>query len=171
MDEMMEQRTNEAPPQDRFGAMGRMLMRLLGNVEDTILYAISAVLIVAMVALLIWASAQFVQSMGGDLRAGTLRLLDSVLLVMMMVEILSTISVSLRLHTLAAEQFLIIGIIAAIRRVLVITAEQTELLHDPDIFRLVLYELALLGLLVLILAGAIYLLHRSRSTQCSGASG
>jgi uncharacterized membrane protein (DUF373 family) len=158
----------QIPGQDRFGTTGRMLMRLLGRVEDAILYAISAVLIVAMVALLVSASIQFVQAMGGDLRVGTLRLLDSVLLVMMMVEILSTISISLRLHTLAAEQFLIIGLIAAIRRILVITAEQTELLEHPDVFTLVLYELALLGVLVLILAGAIYMLNRSKRAEKPG---
>lgn len=140
-----------------------MLMRFLGTVEDAIHYAISVVLIVAMVALLISASIQFVQALGGDLREGTLRLLDSVLLVMMLVEILGTISESLRQHTLNPEQFLIIGLIAAIRRVLVITAEQTEFLHEPQTFTLVLWELLLLGVLVIVLAGAIYLLHRIRA--------
>ncbi len=139
-----------------------VLMRSLEFVEDVIHYAISAVLIVAMVALLISASTEFVRTLGGDLKSGTLRLLDSVLLVMMLVEILGTISISLRQHTLAPEQFLIIGIIAAIRRMLVITAEQTELLHEPETFKLVLWELLLLGMLVIVLSGAIYLLHRTQ---------
>jgi uncharacterized membrane protein (DUF373 family) len=140
-----------------------ILMRILERVESGIHYAISAVLIVAMVALLISASLEFAGTVGGDLRAGTLRLLDSVLLVMMIVEILGTISVSLRQHTLVPDQFLIIGLIAAIRRMLVITAEQTELLHEPETFTLVLWELLLLGVLVIVLAGAIYLLHRTRT--------
>ena len=142
--------------------MNSLLMRGLEKVEDAIHYAISVVLIVAMVALLISASIEFAGSVGGDLRMGTLRLLDSVLLVMMLVEILGTISVSLRQRTLVPDQFLIIGLIAAIRRVLVITAEQTELLHEPETFKLVLWELLLLGVLVIVLAGAIYLLHRTR---------
>lgn len=145
--------------------VGRGLMRFLEWTEDGILYAISAVLIVAMVALLIAASLEFVGSVGGDLREGILRLLDSVLLVMMMVEILGTINVSLRQHTLVPDQFLIIGLIAAIRRMLVITAEQTDFLHEPETFRLVLWELALLGALVVVLAVAIYLLHRTRSDE------
>lgn len=142
-----------------------VLMRSLEFVEDVIHYAISAVLIVAMVALLISASTEFVRTLGGDLKSGTLRLLDSVLLVMMLVEILGTISISLRQHTLAPEQFLIIGIIAAIRRMLVITAEQTELLHEPETFKLVLWELLLLGMLVIVLSGAIYLLHRTQEER------
>jgi uncharacterized membrane protein (DUF373 family) len=138
-------------------------MGILERIEDGIHYAISAVLIVAMVALLISATIEFAGSVGGDLRVGTLRLLDSVLLVMMLVEILGTISVSLRQHTLVPDQFLIIGLIAAIRRVLVITAEQTELLHDPETFQLILWELLLLGVLVIVLSVAIYLLHRTRT--------
>jgi uncharacterized membrane protein (DUF373 family) len=135
--------------------------------EDLIYYAISAVLVVATGALLVSASIQWVGSLsaatgawGVDLRDGTLTLLDNVLLVMMLVEILSTISISLRQHVLAPQQFLIIGLIAAVRRMLVITAEQTELLHEPETFQLLLWELLLLGVLVIVLSGAIYLLHK-----------
>ncbi len=150
--------------------VGRALMRSLAWTEDGILYAISVVLIVAMVALLVAAAIEFVGSVGGDLRAGILQLLDSVLLVMMMVEILGTISVSLRQHTLVPDQFLIIGLIAAIRRMLVITAEQTELLQAPETFKLVLWELALLGALVIVLSVAIYLLHRTRAGSGQSAA-
>ena len=41
----------------------------------------------------------------------------------MIVEILYTLQVSFREHTLVAEPFLIVGLIAAIRRVLILTAE------------------------------------------------
>ena len=150
-----------APPEaDNTGAL---LHRLLILVEDLIYYAISAVLVVATEALLVSASIQWVGSLSVDLRAGTLALLDNVLLVMMLVEILSTVSISLRQHVLAPQQFLIIGLIAAVRRMLVITAEQTELLHEPETFQLLLWELLLLGVLVIVLSGAIYLLHRVRN--------
>ncbi|HSJ54113.1 MAG TPA: phosphate-starvation-inducible PsiE family protein [Anaerolineae bacterium] len=144
----------------RAGYLNTQLHRMLTVVEDLIYYAISAVLVVATAALLVSASIQWVSSLGVDLRAGTLALLDNVLLVMMLVEILSTISISLRQHVLAPQQFLIIGLIAAVRRMLVITAEQTELLHEPETFELLLWELLLLGVLVIVLSGAIYLLHK-----------
>ena len=41
----------------------------------------------------------------------------------MIVEILYTLQVPFREHTLVAEPFLIVGLIAAIRRVLILTAE------------------------------------------------
>jgi hypothetical protein len=63
-----------------------------------------------------------------------------------------------------AEPFLVIGAIAAIRRMLVITAESTKLeLSNPDAFRNTLIELALLGFIVLAMAGAIFILRRSQS--------
>jgi hypothetical protein len=54
------------------------------------------------------------------LSAGT-AFLDVMLLVLMMVELAYTVTVSLRGTVLAAEPFLIVGLIAVIRRILVIT--------------------------------------------------
>jgi len=158
--EQQEEEWNPKRARPRAVDLETPLHRLLTIVEDMIYYAISAVLVVATAALLVSASIQWVGSLGVDLRAGTLTLLDNVLLVMMLVEILSTISISLRQHVLAPQQFLIIGLIAAVRRMLVITAEQTELLHEPETFQLLLWELLLLGVLVIVLSSAIYLLHK-----------
>jgi uncharacterized membrane protein (DUF373 family) len=146
----------------RPGGTRDRLTRGLLSVEDIIYFAIAAVLVVATAALLVSASYNFVLTLGGDLREGTIRLIDSVLLVMMLVEILGTINISLRQHILAPEQFLIIGIIAAVRRMLIITAEQTEFLNHPETFQLILWELLLLGGLILVLAVAVYLLRRAR---------
>lgn len=68
-----------------------------------------------------------VTGMVGDITNGTLadtgiEVLNSILLVMMTMEIVYTVTKSLESHTLVAEPFLIIGAIAAIRRRLVITA-------------------------------------------------
>jgi len=51
------------------------------------------------------------------------RLLDQRVLILMIVESLYTLQVPFREHTLVAEPFLIVGLIAAIRRVLILTAE------------------------------------------------
>jgi hypothetical protein len=49
------------------------------------------------------------------------------LLIVMSVEILSTVQVSFREHVLTAEPFLIVGLIAAMWRIRVVTAEFTEM--------------------------------------------
>jgi len=100
---------------------------------------------------------------GADaIRTQAIEILDTVLLVMMTMEIVYTVTLSLESHTLVAEPFLVIGAIAAIRRMLVITAESTRLETNPPLFQSTLIELALLGFIVLSMAGAIYILRRSQ---------
>ncbi len=97
------------------------------------------------------------------IRAGT-AFLDVMLLVLMMVELAYTVTVSLRGTVLAAEPFLIVGLIAVIRRMLVITigdvnggaslpAGSPGLGAQP-------IELGILTGVVLVLVGSIVLLRR-----------
>jgi hypothetical protein len=97
-----------------------------------------------------------------------LRIIDRLLLVLMLVEILHTVRISIRSHVLVTEPFLIVGLIATIRRILVITLEAANLTRPEmwarggeAIFRASVIELGLLGVLVLVLVTAIYLLRRS----------
>lgn len=63
----------------------------------------------------------------GSLASSIVQLLDQILLILLVVELLYTLRVSVREHAVLPEPFLLIGLIAAIRRVLVITAEFGEL--------------------------------------------
>src|SRR5947209_17949787 len=80
-----------------------------------------------------------------------IQILNTVLLVMMTMEIVYTVAISLKSHTLNAEPFLIIGVIASIRRTLVITATSTEQEAHPEQFHNMLIELGLLAVTVLAL--------------------
>jgi uncharacterized membrane protein (DUF373 family) len=101
--------------------------------------------------------------MTGQIRDNAIDILDSVLLVMMTMEIVYTVTLSLESHTLVAEPFLVIGTIAAIRRMLVITAESTKLeIANPDAFRGTLIELGLLAVIIIAMAGSIFVLRRSQ---------
>ena len=97
----------------------------------------------------------------------TLLVLDQLLVVLMLVEILHTVRISIRSHFLVTEPFLVVGLIASIRRVLVITLEAATLTkggkwsnESASIFRASMTELGLLGLLILILVFSITLLRR-----------
>jgi hypothetical protein len=59
-----------------------------------------------------------------------LRVLYQLLVVLMLVEILYTVRLSIRSHTLVTEPFLVVGLIASIRRILVITLEATTLTKE-----------------------------------------
>ncbi len=97
----------------------------------------------------------------------TLGILDQLLVVMMLVEILHTVRISIRSHILVAEPFLVVGLIASIRRILVITLEAATLTKEgkwnaegASIFHASMIELGLLGVLVLVLVFSITLLRR-----------
>ena len=96
----------------------------------------------------------------------TLRVLDQLLVVLMLVEILHTVRISIRSHILVTEPFLVVGLIASIRRMLVITLEAATLTKGGawstdvvSIFRANMMELGLLGVLILILVFSITLLR------------
>lgn len=135
----------------------------LGLSERIVLILIAIVLVVLAVLLLISGVTALYQSfVEGKIRDQAIEILDTVLLVMMTMEIVYTVTLSLQSHTLVAEPFLIIGAIAAIRRMLVITAESTKLEDKQDVFRGTLIELGLLALIVVTMAISIYILRRSQ---------
>jgi uncharacterized membrane protein (DUF373 family) len=129
---------------------------------ETIIYLFAGFLIAAGAALLLVTT--LVEGgenfLKGRYHEVALTLLDRVLLALMLAEILYTLVRFAREGSLEATPFLIIGIIAAVRRVLVLTAEAVEKfdLADPA-FLAVLAELGLLALLVVAFALAIRLVR------------
>ncbi len=97
----------------------------------------------------------------GEIESKAIEILNTVLLVMMTMEIVYTVAISLESHTLNAEPFLLIGVIAGIRRMLVITATSTEAEANPGQFHNTLVELGLLAVTIVMLAGAIWILRYS----------
>jgi phosphate starvation-inducible membrane PsiE len=136
---------------------------LLGRAESAVLIVIGGVLVVLAILMLGSAVMAIIHSaQEGKVREEAIEILDSVLLVMMTMEIVYTVAISLEAHALVAEPFLIIGAIAAIRRMLVITATSTKDEHtDPAVFRNTLIELALLALIVVTMALSIYTLRKA----------
>lgn len=147
-----------------------IVVHYLGRIERIVLSLIAFVLVV--LALLLLASsvvAMFKSTLDGSIRDGAIDILDGVLLVMMTMEIVYTVTLSLQSHKLVAEPFLIIGIIAAIRRTLVITAESTKLEGNADAFRSTLLELGLLAFIIGVMAVSIFIMRRSEQIQLDPA--
>jgi uncharacterized membrane protein (DUF373 family) len=98
--------------------------------------------------------------------------IDRLLVVFMLVEILHTVRISIRSHTLVTEPFLIVGLIATIRRILVITLDAANLTtaanwaNDGQAkLRASMVELALLGGIVIVLVISIHILRKSKSPE------
>jgi uncharacterized membrane protein (DUF373 family) len=98
--------------------------------------------------------------------------IDRLLVVLMLVEILHTVRISLRSHTLVTEPFLIVGLIATIRRILVITLDAANLTNAANWandgqakLHASMLELALLGGTVIVLVISIHILRKSKSQE------
>jgi Phosphate-starvation-inducible E family len=105
-------------------------------------------------------------------------IVDRLMFVLMLIEILHTVRGSVRSGALTPEPFLIIGLIASIRNVLVITLKSSGMtaegggsIEGGTLFRSSIVELAVLGALILIFVISIYMLRRGRALASANASG
>jgi uncharacterized membrane protein (DUF373 family) len=119
------------------------------------LLALSALVLLGATALTLGRSV-----VGGGLPGSIVGLLDQLLLVLLIVELLYTVHVSFREHVLTAPPFLLVALIATVRRILVLTAEtKTAIESRPEMFRETLLELGLLTVMALSLVVCLYLLR------------
>ena len=137
----------------------------LERTEATILGVAAALLVAAAAFTLVGTVVDLVE--GSDARAITdagVFLLDRVLLLFIITELLYTLRLVDRRGRILVEPFLFIGLIAVVRRILVITAE-TDLKQGRDALTDFLIQIGALGALALVLALAIYLLRGSSAPQ------
>ena len=139
------------------------IANFLKNTETVVLFAVAIVLVILAVLILITGIVNLYHAvLAGQVHDQAIDILDGILLVMMIMEIVYTVTLSMEAHTLVAEPFLIVGAIAAIRRMLVITAASTSLeLTNPAAFTNTLIELGLLAVTIVMIAGAIYIMRSS----------
>jgi uncharacterized membrane protein (DUF373 family) len=130
---------------------------------ETLVYATAFLLLVAAAVLVVIGGGQAVVQAATHkvptLQGGVL-VLDRVLMVLIIAEIAATLRAVLLYHEIAAEPFLFIGLIACVRRILIVTAATEQVHSDKDLDRLLL-ELGALGLLVIGIAAAIFLVRFS----------
>ena len=140
-------------------AVRERIARAFTQVEDVLYVGIGVVLAAGAVGLLINAAMTFARSIGaGAVGGSVVAVLDQLLLILMMIEILYTVQVSFREHVLVPEPFVLVAMIAAVRRILVLTAEFGKLMAEGEaVFRYAMIELGLLtvmtGVMVACLVG------------------
>ena len=140
----------------------RGVVRSLSLVEDVVYIGLGLLLTVAALTLLVSAIRSVVIALSTrSLSEQVVSLLDQILLILLIIELLYTVQVSFREHGLVAEPFLVVALIAAIRRVLVLTAELTKLPEAGEpVFRHAMVELGVLTGMVLVLVGSLIMLQR-----------
>jgi uncharacterized membrane protein (DUF373 family) len=140
--------------------------QLLGHwfdlAEDTLYVGLGLLLVAIAFTLLITEIVYFAQYLSTwTLAENVVFLLDRILLIIIFVEVLYTVQVSFRQHVLRPEPFLVVGLIAVTRRVLVLTAEMSKLAKETQTgFYNAMIELGLLTLLVVALVLCLRMLRQ-----------
>lgn len=136
---------------------------LLGKAEHYIYLAAGYILVLAAAGLLVAAVVEMANLVfESKYTDAIIHLLDRVLLALMLAEIIYTVGRIVQTQQLETEPFLVVGIIAAIRRILILTAEGSSHvdINDPH-FIGTLAELGVLTVIILLLVWAIYLLRKA----------
>jgi uncharacterized membrane protein (DUF373 family) len=160
--------TTTRPTESRFQLSST---ELLAHVEIVLYAALGLILSLAALFALFSACEALWHGLSAEASAKTVvEVIDRLLVVFMLAEILHTVRISIRSHTLVTEPFLVVGLIATIRRILVITLDAANLTSaadwtndGPARLRASMIELALLGGTVIVLVVSIYILRKSRS--------
>ena len=146
---------------DRSSRVRTLIAHVFTWIEDIVYIGLGALLAASALALLIQTAVTFSHDLvTGSVPNGIVGLLDRLLLVLMIVELLYTVQVSFREHALVPEPFLIVGLVAATRRILVLTAAFAggEGLTDFT-FRVTMTELAILTVMIVAFVGSLLMLR------------
>jgi uncharacterized membrane protein (DUF373 family) len=129
------------------------------RVGEQVVYVLACVLLLAGAgALLVQAGLDLVTLEGDDVTDTASSMLDTLLLVFVLIELLSAVRATFTEHRLLAEPFLLVGVIATIKE-LVVTANEARDKSGAD-FDDAAIEIGVLSGLLLVLAVALFLLRR-----------
>lgn len=151
-----------APAREEPRSLDRSLLGGLVGFEVFLYIAVAVLLAAAAVLVLVGTVHELVHAVSN--RAGAVdtgvTILDRILLLLIIAELAYTLRFVLRTHTIAVEPFLFIGLIAVVRRILIVTAQFERLPSGGRLVTNFLVELGLLGFLALALAIAVRLVGR-----------
>ena len=149
----------------------RRMADLFHRIEQVVYIVVAGLLVLALtLALAGAASLLWEGAYDWSTEQSVVHVIDRLLFVLMLVEILHTVHASVRTGTLVCEPFLVVGLIASIRRVLVITLETSQLtmpekwdVKMEPLFRANMIELGVLAGLIAVLITSLRVLRPSET--------
>ena len=158
----MPRRGSQKDPEDDVPppAFGRAGTRAL-EVAENVIYAGIVLFLLAAGALLLAVAGRSTWTAVRDFdQTGALALLDVLLLLFIVVELLFAVRTTIEKRELVAEPFLLVGILASIKEIVVLSVEAAKSIGQGADFLDRMIEIGVLGVLVLLLAVAALLLRR-----------
>src|SRR5262250_1751126 len=130
-------------------------------VEDVVYVGLGLLLSGAAVVLLVSLVIHFWRGLVGGSLPGVVVVLDQILLILMIVELLYTVQLSFREHVLVPEPFVLVALIASVRRILVLAPELPKVAEKGDVqFQNAMIELGVLTVMTLSLVFCLVLLRK-----------
>jgi uncharacterized membrane protein (DUF373 family) len=127
------------------------LIWALEHAQDLVTVAVGVVLILLAGVLVVSGVIDFFTGVSHSVARAAIGLLDRVLLVLILVEIVHTVVLSLRAHRLAARPFIIVGLVAVIRRILFLLSNEAAI-NVPELGILIAMMAAFVAALVAVSA-------------------
>ena len=157
-----ERADEEVPAHTRIG-------NVLLEVAETVVYAgIAVLLFVVALAILVYAGRSVGDLFSPDADVVALEVLDTLLLAFIVVELLFAVRTTLAKRELIAEPFLLVGIIASIKEIVVLSVMAAEAPDEGAILTSQLLQIGILGLLVLLLGITALLLRKKEREPGEG---
>ena len=142
----------------------RVVSGILDAFERIAYAAIALALSVPIVMLVFSAALSMLEVSEVGVLETSLTVLDRVLLAFIFVELIDTVRVTVRERGIfIAEPFLLVGLIAVVRRILLLTAEIEQ--ASAEEFQNMLIELGVMTVLVIVLTVALYFTRRMRVSE------
>ena len=142
----------------------------LAIAEDVVYFGIAALLFVAACVLLVVAADESLEIFDGLSSDPIVEVLDTLLLVFIVIELLSAVRTTVAKRELVAEPFLIVGIIASIKEIVVLSVKAAEDIGTGATFSDQLWQIGVLGGVVLLLGTTAWLLRIKEREPAEGES-
>jgi len=137
----------------------RRVDAVLSVAEDAVYVGIAVLLVVSAGILLVVAVDELFEIFDNLASGPIVEVLDTLLLLFIIVELLSAVRTTISKRELVAEPFLLVGIIASIKEIVVLSVKAAEDIGSGSKFRDQLWQIGVLGGVVLLLGATAWLLR------------
>jgi uncharacterized membrane protein (DUF373 family) len=138
-----------------------MLSRGFGSAEVIAYALVGVVLLVGAAALIGQSLYEFVESVDDGVVNASRRMLDTLLLTFIFIELFGAVRVTLKEQRLVAEPFFLVGIIASIKEVVLLIGTEDLSDQSQNAFRQGMIEVGVLAGIVLVLTLCTFIMRRS----------
>jgi uncharacterized membrane protein (DUF373 family) len=130
-------------------------IRGLEHAQDVVTVVVGAVLLILAATLLVSGMAEFFHALSAakvlsaaSITAAGTALLDEILLVLILIEVVHTVVLSLHSHRLVAQPFIIVGLVAVIRKILLVLSGQKQVSTSVLALLIAMVAVFVVGLVV-----------------------